>query len=565
MIPPSRFASPRLRFFGRSALALGAALATQISLVPEAKACGGFFCSQSSPVNQAAERIVFSKNDDGTVTAVIQIMYSGPSESFAWVLPVPGEPEIGIGSNIGFQRIQQASNPSYQLQTQLIDSCTVNNSSGARGGVLSGPTAESDDGSGPVTVLDHGIIGNYQFQTIGLDPNTPDPADVAVDWLEASGYDVAGLGRDTLGPYLANGLNLLALKLTKGSDSGSIRPVILTYESQIPAIPIKPTAVAANDDMGVMVWVLGESRAVPTNYKSLVLNEALINWFNPGVSYNDVVTAAANEAEGQGFVTEFAGASDAFPSQILFDSEEQNLAMLSETSDPVQVLELSGFLAGFDGYLDVVREHVPLPTGVSAEDFAGCPSCYAYETGPNGSVFAQMDVAAYLAAIEEDVVGPMRAMRDLFEGHAYTTRLYTTMSADEMTLDPMFEFNPDLEDVSNLHTATQYVSCRNDGYRIVLEDGREIYGTNSTWPFNPGEVMPANLMIEQLSTSGSAELLTDNSDAIQGILDQNNAPFEKQNSGCACSLDGPQPSRSTWLWSSLGLVGFAMLRRRLAR
>ena len=38
-----------------------------------AHACGGFFCSANAPVNQAAERIIFSKNDDETVTAVVLI------------------------------------------------------------------------------------------------------------------------------------------------------------------------------------------------------------------------------------------------------------------------------------------------------------------------------------------------------------------------------------------------------------------------------------------------------------------------------------------------------------
>ena len=77
-----------------------------------------------------------------------------------------------------------------------------------------------------------------------------------------------------LSPYLRDGLNLLAFKLTKGTDVGAIRPVILTYESKLPMIPIRPTSVAAHDDMGIQVWVFGPSQAVPDNYKSLVLNEA---------------------------------------------------------------------------------------------------------------------------------------------------------------------------------------------------------------------------------------------------------------------------------------------------
>ena len=82
---------------------------------------------------------------------------------------------------------------------------------------------------------------------------------------------------------------------------------MVTYDSELPSIPIRPTAVAANDDMGVMVWVLASNRAIPSNYKALELNEALIDWFNPNNNYNDVVSRAADEAMGQGFVTEYAG------------------------------------------------------------------------------------------------------------------------------------------------------------------------------------------------------------------------------------------------------------------
>src|SRR5690606_1942028 len=65
-------------------LAMAAGILTALP-VKQASACGGFFCSQSLPVNQAAERIVFAQNQDDTVTAVIQIMYEGPSESFSWL------------------------------------------------------------------------------------------------------------------------------------------------------------------------------------------------------------------------------------------------------------------------------------------------------------------------------------------------------------------------------------------------------------------------------------------------------------------------------------------------
>ncbi|MEN9581497.1 MAG: hypothetical protein RJA70_4506, partial [Pseudomonadota bacterium] len=56
---------------------LAATALTTLSVSTPADACGGLFCDSSNPVNQAAERIVFAKNDDGTVTAAIEVLYEG--------------------------------------------------------------------------------------------------------------------------------------------------------------------------------------------------------------------------------------------------------------------------------------------------------------------------------------------------------------------------------------------------------------------------------------------------------------------------------------------------------
>src|SRR5262249_51947718 len=142
-------------------------------------------------------------------------------------------------------------------------------------------------------------------------------------------YDVPAGSPDLLGPYLADGLYLLALKLTKGADSGSIRPIVLTYAGTQASIPIKLTAGSANDNMGVLTWILGDARAVPKNYLSLELNEARINWFNPSSNYNDVVTAAADDAGGQGFVTELATTTDTLAGGVWSAVNERSWTYLS--------------------------------------------------------------------------------------------------------------------------------------------------------------------------------------------------------------------------------------------
>lgn len=105
-----------MRALKTAAVALSVMVLGALCAPDQAEACGGFFCSQQAPVNQAAERIIFSQNGDGTVTAVVQILYEGPSEEFAWVLPVPGIPDVGVSSDIVFTRLQAATNPPIHPQ-----------------------------------------------------------------------------------------------------------------------------------------------------------------------------------------------------------------------------------------------------------------------------------------------------------------------------------------------------------------------------------------------------------------------------------------------------------------
>jgi hypothetical protein len=255
--------------------------------------------------------------DGNAVTQIVEVMYEGPAESFSWVLPVPGTPTPGVSSVQAFDRLQQATNPTYQLQRTFAPGCDrVFPGSG------DGDTAGDGDGDsdGPVvTVIDSGSVGPFNYETISVDAADEDPGEVAVAWLTENDYDAGARAAEVLGPYLQNGLNLIAFRLQKGKSAGAIRPITLSYEANAAAIPILPTAVAANDDMPILVWVLGEERAVSTNYLDLQLNELLIDWFNPGTTYNEVVIAAADEAGGQGFVTELAGSTEGYSEQIMPD------------------------------------------------------------------------------------------------------------------------------------------------------------------------------------------------------------------------------------------------------
>ena len=515
-----------------SALALSAgALVLSPVMSRPVEACGGFWCSQTAPVNQSAEQIIFVDNPDDTVTAIIQINYVGPSEKFAWVIPIPGDPEIAVSSNTAFARLDGATAPQYTLERHVEGTCKVEQFPGgcfdcfASSAGAAPPSAPTDDAAAPaIMVINQGSVGPYDYATIAVNPALPEPADAAIEWFTSEGYDLTGVDAELLGPYLADGLNLLAFRLTKSADAqtGSIRPVMLTYHSELPMIPIRPTAVAAQPDMGIRVWVSADKQAIPSNYRSLVINEALIDWFNYTSNYDQVVTAAANEAGGQGFVTELAGDSKQYADGILAGADEQQLAMLAGATyaDGIDaIFAANNYYRDWDGWRDAIQAAVTLPAGASFDDFGRNPDAY------RGT--AQVDIPLFFETLRDDVVGPVLETQRLIASRPYLTRLYSTMSSDEMTVDPAFDYNPDLADISNLHVAQQYIECTADKteyeapWRIELPQGGVIRGEGGgyygTWPIAL-DALPANLKIVQLSTSGAGEVLENNSDEIGTML-----------------------------------------------
>jgi len=551
-----------------------------------ASACGGLFCNSATPVNQAAERILFVDHGDGRTTAAIQIQYQGSAERFAWVLPVadidnPDE-DIRVSSDQALERLQQATNPLYRLNTTVEGTCkdetqltNLRGFGGASGGFAADGGVGTSQDDGGIVVEASGTVGPFDFEFIAVLDGTDDPAQAAIDWLEENEYDLAG-GEQLLRPYLEMGNKLLAVRLTSGSDTGSIRPLMVTYNGSKPAIPIRPTAVAAQDDMGVMVFVAGPERAIPKNYRLLELNDALIDWFNPNATYPEVVNRAANESGGHGFVTEYADDAAQLDNVIVGEQERATwasfqLAAPGASSDR-ELIDDSLQWWNWDGYLDALGAALTLPDGLQASDIRQCPTCYL--DGADERV--SFDRQAFITVLYEMVVRPMFDTDDLLDAQAYVTRLYTTMSADEMTEDPVFDFNADLGSVSNQHVGEQYIMCSpmhtraEAPFRVELPSGAVVYGAEqNVWPIllDAADPLPATRTIAQAGTSGEPVVVVDNVDMIeQALAVSNDAQMVGDDSaGCGCRSVG-QPATGSPL-SALALFPLALmwLRRRSAK
>jgi hypothetical protein len=518
------------------------AVLSSATLSAPAYAFGGFWSSRTAPGKHAAEKIIFVDNPDSTVTAIIQIDYAGPSQKFVWLIPVPGRPTVGVSSTTVFRKLDAATAPEYLVEVRVKGACKDGDAPKPSAAADYGVTAESpaSETTGPVKV-DQGSVGPYDYVDIRADPTAVDPAKVATDWLTTNGYDLSGFEHEVLSPYARDGFGFLALKLIVGADADAIRPVSLTYESKQPVIPIRPASLTAHDDLGILVWVFGPSQAVPDNYESLVLNEARIDWSTGGTfiagtlpaggagpfgvnirkpkNYDAVVTSAANEAGGQGFVTELGGPASQYRESVWSMLDEQEFPRLSKRryADGIDAIYAANRrFGGWDGWKDAIRGATTLPAGVTMDEFVGDPGRYRGK--------ARVDTARFFRLLQSNVIKPVADTAALLYKAPYLTRLYTTMSASEMTVDPVFDYDGDLAQISNTHVAKQLVECsaalnRSDApWRLALPRGGVVAGTGGRdWPVSEGS-MPANLEIVDLSTSGAGSVVKDNSDGIGSKL-----------------------------------------------
>jgi hypothetical protein len=324
-----------------------------LPLINQALACGGLFC-QNIPVDQQAERIIFTVNDNNTVSAYIQINYTGSAPDFSWVVPVPSVPEVDVAEIATFDAMSAITAPVFippQMPecAPLLQFDSAVTSAGGGGQVLDG-----------VSVLASGTAGPYAYDVV----TSPDPNEL-ITWLRTNQYQITEPMEPLIKVYTDEGMVFLAMKLQPEQGVQDIQPIVMTYEGNKPFIPIRLTAVAATPNMSVLTWVFADAQAYPVNYAHPKIDAAdLRNDFFQfgGNNYLALVDQIVDLYAGRAFITEYAQ-----PTSELMD-------------------------------------------------------------------FAPTD--------------PL--VLDFIDQYAYVTRLFGRISPEEMIVDPQFDVNPDLADVSNV-------------------------------------------------------------------------------------------------------------------
>jgi MYXO-CTERM domain-containing protein len=553
----------------------GVGLVATLAVAPRrADACGGFFCSQV-PIDQSGEQIIFSVTQSH-VTAHIQISYQGQAKDFAWVVPVQTQPKLSVGSQAVFTALQQQTQPQFQVDWKLdTNRCGIYppNAGPTAGGGAPGRGTQ-DDG---VMVLDMKAVGPYDSVTL----SATDPK-ALVEWLNKNGYQQPPAAEALIKHYVDAGMFFVGLKLQQNASAGDIQPIVLDMDNPEPCVPLILTRVAAVPDMPVHTYVLAKTRAFPRNWFHVTINERKIDWISNGSNYAKVATEAINEAAGHGFITEFAGKSD-FLKNAVYQEGRWNLDQLAMTSDPVAFVNLL-LNMGFprDQTMQaLLRMFIPMPQAL--KDMGVAESAFYNNLAMYREHLAPFDPAMFTAALNERVIMPLKAAQQMIDQQPYLTRLYSTVSPEEMNRDPLFHLNPDLPPVSNIHKATATGECNTDGtirnVKLTIPGGGapisipgpiQFYGNPQPWNYAVAE--PYAARIELVSAFGEPAVYTkgqalvadkyldqEDPDAVRG----RNIPIEGQPSQAGSDCSFGRDSRSGA--GAVALIALALFLGRRRR
>lgn len=560
----------------RAGIALLAFASALLIGAPRASACGGFFCDRGQtvpdafgnpPPSQSGEDIVYGIESDGSLTMTVRIFYQGAAPEFAWILPVPVVPTISLGTDALFTTLDSNTRPFFYVGDQRIegtcaaDPVCIYPDAGFR--YYDAAFAASDAGAahdgGGVVVEMMSTLGPYE--TVVL---TATSGAEVQSWLSMHGYLIPTEATPLLDAYAMTGSHFVALRLRGDATIDQIQPVTLTMAATSPCLPIRLTALATQPDLPITAYFLGDARAVSSNYSMLDLDYADLGLYQGSTSYASYVTRATDAAGGHAFATDYAGTT---PTASLELPSILDLGTATDARTLLQQLQARGYLME-PQMLGILATYVVPPAGMMARAYY---NCLIYGTGPfldagPGGCGDPMtfDPMGAVTAIDQAITQPRHDAQALLTRHPYTTRLYTTMSAAEMTLDPEFRLDSALHDVSNSHIATRVITCDSGHY---LDEAGGHYLTSASVRF--GAFAPQPHLSQSAWCARRGAMWT--GDSGPPSLDAGHYPDGAvamrpvtPTGGGGCSVTRTAHGGGAWLALAL-LALFAQARRRRSR
>lgn len=223
-----------------------------LSTAIPALADGGFFVMQEYyDVYQPSQKAVILY-ENGREHLILSVSYEGNAEEFAWVIPVPGKPDIDV------------THP--ELFYELFELTMIEE---APGGFGFGPVAEGP----PVEVIAEEVVGPYATATLSAE----DPK-ALVSWLNSNGYLFPAEGEEIINEYIDKHWYFVATKINAVDDTtglalseGAIEPLVLSFASDEIVYPLRITSLSSQWPE-VLLYVFADQKVVPRQYSFLSLN-----------------------------------------------------------------------------------------------------------------------------------------------------------------------------------------------------------------------------------------------------------------------------------------------------
>lgn len=273
-------------------------LAVAVALVAlwggDAPASGGLFCDAQAPVavEQSRSRVLLEIGQD-EVTATIDLSWAGRPEEFAWLVPIPGDPVLEVVPASALRLLDAATAP------RIVPPPLV-------GTEYDGDDDSAWDGAAPLGVEDLPQVGPYDPVLL-----TSNDAGAVAAWLQDNGFLLTSEMEPLLASYIASGMEFLALKLAPGSESRDVRPISITWSGNQVMLPLVASSVAAEPEMGIAVFLAGETMMQPVGLPSLQVDSALVR-ADPrtGIdNYQPLLSWLADQEGGQAFFNEYSDAA----------------------------------------------------------------------------------------------------------------------------------------------------------------------------------------------------------------------------------------------------------------
>ena len=192
--------------------------------------------------NQLA-MIVF---DDMVEKIIFQVDYEGDAEDFAWVIPVPGYPELFPVEDEIFYELHKL--------TKIVSPSFF----GCAGGIP--PSGLEDEG---VHIWEENQVGIYHTTTLSAsDPNS------LVEWLNDNGYAFPTDGQEILDYYVQKQWFFVAMKIQGegmtdnfGYYTGAIQPIGIMFFSDEMVYPLKISALSTPSwGTEVLIYAFSDDR-----------------------------------------------------------------------------------------------------------------------------------------------------------------------------------------------------------------------------------------------------------------------------------------------------------------